>query len=105
LTIELTDNNSEAIIKEINLTFLSDEDFAARSQIKKIDIISSFDWTNSEFKKAKKLEYLNEKLVELDYSTNKLQSITTISTAENTPEALKVISLIELGNNVDLSII
>ena len=105
MTIKLTDNNSEPIIKEINLTFLSDEAFVVINRIENEGKISSFDWTNSEFKKAKKLEYLNEKSVKLDYSTNEIQSITTIYTAENTPEALKVISLIELGNNVGLSII
>jgi hypothetical protein len=41
----------------------------------------------------------------LNYSTNELQAITTFSTAETTTEALKVISLIETGNNTDLSTI
>jgi hypothetical protein len=41
----------------------------------------------------------------LNYSTNRLSAITKFSTDELTPEAKKLITLMELGNNVTLSTI
>ena len=85
LSVTLTDNNSEPIVKTINLVFLSKDDFA-KLKVKEVSTGSAqeFNWTDTDFRKANKLEFLNGEQAILNYSTN--QSATTIFfTDEATP--------------------